>query len=118
MLRALLLTILATASACAQLSTGSIVGTVKDPSGLAIAAVSITATHAATGRIRQTTSNERGDFVLNSLEPGVYTLSFVMSGFKKKELDDVTLTTGETLPAGDPASARRRQHQQEHRHQH
>ena len=101
MKRALLLTTLSAALACAQLSTGSIVGTVKDPSGLAMAAVSITATHAATGGVRQTTSNERGDFVLNSLEPGVYTLSFVMSGFKKKELDNVTLTTGETLPAGD-----------------
>jgi Carboxypeptidase regulatory-like domain/TonB-dependent Receptor Plug Domain len=101
MIRALLSAILAAGLACAQLSTGSIVGTVKDPSGLAMASVAITATHAATGRVRQTTSNERGDFVLNSLEPGVYTLSFVMSGFKKKELDNVTLTTGETLPAGD-----------------
>jgi hypothetical protein len=62
MKRALLLTTLSAALACAQLSTGSIVGTVKDPSGLAMAAVSITATHAATGGVRQTTSNERGDF--------------------------------------------------------
>ena len=101
MFRVLLLAVVVTALACAQLSTGTIVGTVKDPTGLTMAAVSITATHAATGRVRQTTSNERGDFVLNSLEPGLYTLSFVMTGFKKKELDNVTLTTGETLPAGD-----------------
>ena len=62
MMRALLLTMVAAGLTCAQLSTGSIVGTVKDPAGLAMASVSITATHAATGRVRQTTSNERGDF--------------------------------------------------------
>ena len=74
MIRALLLATVATGLGFAQLLTGSIAGAVKDPSGLAMAAVSITATQAATGAVRQTASNERGDFVL---------------------------TTGETLPAGD-----------------
>ena len=91
MIRGLLVTLLAAGCGFAQLSTGSIVGTVKDPSGLATAGVAITAKHLATGRARQTTTNERGDFVITSLEPGGYTLSFAMSGFKKKELENVLL---------------------------
>ncbi len=42
----------------------------------------------------------RGDFVLSSLEPGTYTLTFTLAGFKTKELENLVLVTGETLPLG------------------
>src|SRR5579872_4696742 len=100
MIRAFLFALLCAGLAWSQLSTGSIVGAVQDPTGLAVSGASIAATHVATGQVRQATSNDRGDFVLNGLEPGVYTLAFSTSGFKKKVLENVTLTTGETLPVG------------------
>ena len=93
--------LLAAASARAQLATGSIVGTVKDPSGSAIASAAVSSVHLATGRERHTTSNERGDFVLSSIESGTYKLTFSAPGFKTKILENLNLTTGTTLPTGD-----------------
>jgi hypothetical protein len=100
MTRTLLIAFLAAGAAWAQLATSSLVGTVTDSSGLGAPAVSIKAVHVDTGRVRETTTNERGDFVLNSLDPGAYVLTFALGGFKTKELKDVVLVTGETLPVG------------------
>ena len=41
-----------------------------------------------------------GDFVLSSLEPGAYTLTFSMAGFKTREMRGLVLISGETLPLG------------------
>lgn len=82
----------------AQLTTGSIVGSVEDPSGAAVAGVSITATQTETGVSRQTATNENGEFTFNSMQPGTYDLIFTASGFKTKQVAHLTLTTGETLP--------------------
>ena len=76
--------VLFTASmAWGQLATGTIVGTVEDPSNAAVAGAGVTAVHTGTGRTRQTTTNEHGDFVFNSLEPGVYTLTFTAVSRRK-----------------------------------
>jgi hypothetical protein len=101
MTKTLFLTLLTVGLACAQAPTGSMVGTVRDPAGLAMTGVAISAVHVDTGRERHTTSSERGDFVLNSLEPGAYTLTFTMSGFKRKILQNLELTIGDTLSVGD-----------------
>src|SRR5437016_5408353 len=98
MTRILLVAVLATVAAWAQLATSSLVGTVVDPSGLGMLGAGVKALHVDTGRVRETTTNERGDFVLNSLEPGAYTLTVTVTGFKSKQLDNVALVTGETLP--------------------
>jgi hypothetical protein len=66
----------------AQTVTGSIVGSVIDPSGLAISGAEVSAVLIATGATRTTHSNERGDFVLGSLQPGEYNVSFSSKGFK------------------------------------
>src|ERR1035441_3437869 len=100
MKRAILLTALTAGAVWSQLTTTSLVGTVTDPSGLAMAGVSIKAAHIDTGRERNSTTNERGDFVLNSLDPGTYNVTFAMAGFKTKELQNVVLVIGETLPIG------------------
>ena len=100
MLRALAITLVYTTITLAQLNNGSIVGTVNDPSGLAVAGAEVTATHVDTGQARQTTTNERGDFTFTTLEPGPYRVTIAANGFKKKELENVILTTGETLPVG------------------
>ena len=100
MTRTLLVAILAAGAAWAQLATSSLVGTVTDPSGLGMPSVSIKAMQVDTGHTRETTTNERGDFVLNSLDPGAYTLTFSVTGFKTKQLEDVVVVTGETLPVG------------------
>jgi hypothetical protein len=100
MTRTLLLAGLAAGALWAQLATSSLVGTVTDPSGLGVPSVAVKAVHVETGRARDAATNERGDFVLNGLDPGAYTLTFAVNGFKTKQLRDVVLITGETLPVG------------------
>jgi hypothetical protein len=82
----------------AQLSTGSIVGAVEDPTGAALPGVQITAIKTETGASRRVTTSAHGDFVLNSMEPGTYTVTFSLSGFNTIQLENVILTTGEILP--------------------
>lgn len=85
-------------SVLAQRTTASIVGSVQDQSGAVLPDVSITAIKNETGASRTTTTNAQGDFVFNSMEPGNYTLKFSASGFETKELTNLVLTTGATLP--------------------
>src|SRR5437773_10524493 len=86
--RTLLSAILAASAIWAQLATSALVGTVGDPGGLGMPGVAIKAVHVDTGHTREATTNERGDFVLNSLEPGAYTLSFTAAGFRTRRLQD------------------------------
>jgi hypothetical protein len=57
-----------------QTITSSIVGSVRDPGGLAVAGVVVTALQSGTGAEREALTNTRGDFVLSSLQPGEYTI--------------------------------------------
>ncbi len=87
-------------AAMAQIVTGSIVGSVVDPSGLTVPGAELTLLHVATGRERKTETNERGDFTFSGLEPGGYVLTVTAKGFKKYEKRDLMLATGERLPVG------------------
>jgi hypothetical protein len=60
--------------------TGEISGTVTDPDGLALPGVSVTATSNVLPTPRVTVSGGVGDFRLQALPPGTYTLSFELSG--------------------------------------
>lgn len=84
-----LLSCLATA-ALAQTS-GSLSGTIKDPSGASLAGVAVTVKNLGTGEHLNTTTNDRGAFVFPSLMPGEYSLTAEISGFKKAELPQVVV---------------------------
>jgi len=92
--------ILLAAAASAQTLTGSIVGSVKDPSGLAVAGAAVTLTLPATGVERRFLTDERGDFVFTALEPGEYTIRVAAEGFRAVERRSVILSTSETLSVG------------------
>jgi outer membrane receptor protein involved in Fe transport len=91
------------ATLAGQSITGSIVGSVRDPAGLAVAGAPVTLTHAATGAQRRAATNERGDFVFSSLQPGEYAVSVAMTGFKTLEKRAVMLSAAETLSVGELA---------------
>ena len=55
-------------------TTGSIEGTVTDPTGAAVPGVTVTATRAG-GRVSTATTNEEGFFRISQLEPGQYTVT-------------------------------------------
>jgi len=85
----------------AQTITGTITGTVKDPSNLPVAGAEVRLTHQATGVERRASSNERGDFVFPSLQPGLYAVSVSAPGFKRLEKRDIALSASETLSVGE-----------------
>src|SRR5262245_5877120 len=84
-----------TASALAQVATGTLRGTVTDPSKSVISGAVITVKHKETGVERGATSKSDGIFVISNLLPGVYELKAVMRGFKTY-LASVTIQVGDT----------------------
>lgn len=72
-----------TASSWAQKDTGSIVGTVKDPSGAVVPNASVTVTDVEHGQTISTTTNADGEFVVSPLRVGRYTVTVQQPGFKK-----------------------------------
>jgi Carboxypeptidase regulatory-like domain len=63
-------------------ATGSIAGTVKDPSGLAIAGATVVATNADQGIKTTGKTDNSGLYILPSLAVGTYTLDISASGFR------------------------------------
>jgi hypothetical protein len=93
---AVLLALGAQSRAFAQ-STGSIRGTVSDPSGAAIANAAVTVTDTGTGINRDTRSNDSGIFVFPDLPIGNYKLKISAQGFQTENRPDLTLLTGQVM---------------------
>jgi outer membrane receptor protein involved in Fe transport len=92
--------LLTVAILCGQTVTGSIVGSVSDPTGLPVSEATVTLMQMATGASREMKTGERGDFVFAGLEPGEYALAVTAAGFKKAERKQVMLSPAERLPVG------------------
>jgi outer membrane receptor protein involved in Fe transport len=101
MIRLVSLFLLAMLPAAAQTITGSIAGSVRDASGLAVSGAEVNLRHGGTGAQRKSSTNERGDFIFPSLQPGLYEVVVSMSGFKTAERKGINLTASETLSLGD-----------------
>lgn len=100
MLRMLTVGAVLAAGALAQTSTGSITGTVADPSDAPVAGASVTLRNVVTTALREAATDERGVFQFASLAAGRYQLTVTASGFKKVEKTNLNLTAAETLPVG------------------
>ena len=68
-----------------QTATGSIVGTVTDSSGAAVASAKVTVTNASTNSKSEVISNAEGDFTAPLLPPGSYSIAVAAAGFKGLE---------------------------------
>src|SRR5215472_438090 len=77
----LLLPLLLTCQTRAQLYTGSIAGTVTDPSGAVVAGVQVKATDEAKGFNFTATTDSAGRYVIRQLPPADYTVTASASGF-------------------------------------
>ena len=66
-----------------QSTTGTIVGSVTDPSGAVIPAVQVTVTNLATNITAGATTDGHGDYVVTPLAIGTYSIAFEAKGFKK-----------------------------------
>ncbi len=89
------------APAFAQIATGTLVGAVRDPGGLAVAGATVSLTHVSTGRQREAATSPSGDFVVVGLESGAWTVRVAMTGFKQAERTAVNVATGERVSVGE-----------------
>jgi hypothetical protein len=76
----------------AQQITASITGTVKDSSGAVISGAAIKATNDATGFSRSVTANEYGEYRIDYLPVGTYTVQVKAAGFKTSVQSNITLS--------------------------
>ena len=95
-----LFVLVASLPVAAQTVTGTVTGTVVDPSELAVPKASVSFTNEETGDQRTTSTDSAGNFVLSSVQPGRYTISVQAAGFKKYEKTNLNLTPNERLFVG------------------
>jgi hypothetical protein len=85
-----------TASPClAQVSTGTILGVVKDSSGAVVAGASVTVLNANTGLSRSVMTADDGSYRFPALPSGSYELRVVQNGFQTEERKGITLTVAQ-----------------------
>lgn len=71
--------------------TGSIVGTVSDPSGAVVSGADVTITRLATGQVIRLTTNSSGTFNSGALTPGDYKTRIAAQGFRTAEVPATVL---------------------------
>ncbi len=77
--------------------SGTITGTISDPSGAMVPATAIILRNADTNTERRTETNESGLYVANFLQPGHYEVRAQKQGFASILRKDLTLQVGQTL---------------------
>jgi hypothetical protein len=82
-------------SSMAQGTTGTITGTVTDPSGSVVAGATVTIKQIETNAVRNLTSTEAGTYKATMLPPGTYSVKVEKAGFKSYEQNKIVLTINE-----------------------
>ena len=80
-----------------QAVNATLLGTVTDSSGAAVANVKVTITETNTGISRVSQTNDSGNYVFPDLPPGTYTVTAEQPGFKRESragIDVIVNTTG------------------------
>src|SRR5713101_8026582 len=90
MLHTALLMVALCVAASAQ-DTGSITGTVTDPSGAAVANAEVSVSNAGQGITRTARTNGGGEYLFAGLPVGNYDLAVTATGFKKYQAKGVVL---------------------------
>jgi Carboxypeptidase regulatory-like domain/TonB dependent receptor len=74
--------------------TSTISGIVTDNTGAVIPGANVLAVHKATGVTQEGISNSDGSFAFPSMQPGTYTVTVSLTGFRTVVISDVVLTSG------------------------
>ena len=80
-----------------NISSGTIAGTVTDPSNAAVADATVTLTDSATNIPRTTTTNDVGRYVFANVPPGTYTLTVNKAGFRAAKATNQVVNVGVSL---------------------
>lgn len=76
----------------AQVLYGTLLGTVTDESGGAVAAGRVVVFNAATGQTKETRTDERGFYAFRDLQAGIYTVKITVNGFAPNEQSAVNVS--------------------------
>ena len=68
--------------------TGTVAGTVTDPSGGALVGATVTLSDITTNTARTATTNQTGRYIFANVEPGTYNVSFNQTGFRVAKFAD------------------------------
>jgi hypothetical protein len=80
----------------AQITTGTINGSVQDPQKAVVAGATVTARNVATGAEQISTTTDSGAFIFPQLAPGIYSLTVEARGFKRTLVPEVAVQVGQT----------------------
>jgi len=87
------------ASASAQVDTGSITGTVKDSSGAIVPGATVTITHEGQGLTLTSVTREDGTYIFTPIRTGPYRIDVELQGFKKEARRGITVGIQEQVRA-------------------
>src|SRR5260370_8766981 len=91
--------VLSTLSALAQVSSGTLVGTVTDATGAVVPKVKVEARDVETGVIASATTTDVGDYRIGGLVGGTYTITASGAGFTNAPLQNVTVDANKNSTA-------------------
>src|SRR3984957_7184685 len=95
-----LITLLASLNAAGQQITGSLRGTVSDPSGAIVPSATVTAKQVETGLTRVAITDRQGEYVLVELPIGHYQLEIQAKGFQTYLQQGISLDVNQTATIG------------------
>ena len=87
-------TLLCSALASAQASFGRLAGTVFDETGGVLPAATVTLINELTGQQTETTTTETGAFLFPLVQPGSYTVTVSLAGFRTAQFTQVEINVG------------------------
>ncbi|HEY8669710.1 MAG TPA: carboxypeptidase-like regulatory domain-containing protein, partial [Terriglobales bacterium] len=91
------ITLSITAIAQTTISTGSVQGTITDPSGAVVGGAKVTITNKGTGQAITVATTSSGAYASGALTPGDYSIRVEAAGFKSSETS-VTVQVNVTTP--------------------
>ncbi len=87
--------------AFAQITTGTVAGTVKDEQGLAVPGASVTLVSEARGtRMAPVITTATGDFVITSVTADTYVLEITLEGFREVRRPGIIVSGGDRVTLG------------------
>jgi hypothetical protein len=75
-------------------ATGSLTGTVTDPTGAVVPGASVVVTNTATGQAFNVKTNDEGVFTIPALTSGLYTATISVKGFKQAKVTEIKIDAG------------------------
>ena len=85
------------ASAAAQILYGSVVGVVKDSTGVFVPGATVTIVNTETNLTREATTNAEGSYSVINLQPGPYDVKVTLTGFRDVARPNVPVTIGQIV---------------------